>query len=108
MVSQREEIEAKIEQVLPAEFLDSIGAKERDFYPALIAIVESAQLQVISRIEQRLIEQHVAAKDNLKYHENNTKNTRLIGEWKGTVFGIELCLEQVRTILATKRGEIES
>ena len=48
-------------------------------------------LELLDRLESELNEQKKAAEDNLAYHTENTKNERLIGDWQGTVYGIEFC-----------------
>lgn len=69
-------------------------APEMDLETAKTAILQHYVPR--TEVERLLQEQLEAAKSNLKYQENVTKNERLIRDWKSTIQGIEFCIETLQ------------
>jgi hypothetical protein len=105
MSSQREEIRKKVYEALEYEEKKAYFVKPCTMVPNteqvenVMALIESAQLQLISEIEEAL-----PHKDEHPVDSQTGEPVETYGyerEFNGAI-------KQVRTILATKRGEIEN
>lgn len=71
-----------------------VRGKVSNDYLALIDFIttytKQRELALLERLEKHTKEQIAASKENMQYHQDETKNERLIKEWLGGVQAMEL------------------
>jgi len=100
-----DELRDKIAEILPPEFLDSVGAKADDFYPAIIELVAAQNLALLTRLEAELDVSEKRASTGSR--PQFSKDTETRGEAYSRTQGFKSALLVAKQKLQSERALIE-